>query len=218
MMVNDNVKFFEDNKYVQLKSVLTNELINIATTYALLDERNDYALEEGGEPQIHNSHSKYSDTLMESFLLYLKPILEENTGLSLLPTYSYFRVYKPGADLKKHIDRPACEISTTVSLGFDYKGADSKYPIFVGGKECTMDPGDLVIYRGCEVEHWREVFEAPEDSFHVQFFCHYVDANGPYTEWENDKRPFIGFDKERNLIKNVSKFYFPNKPYCIFTG
>ena len=81
-----------------------------------------------------------------------------------------------------------------------------------------MDPGDLVIYRGCEIEHWREVFEAPKDSFHVQFFCHYVDANGPYAEWENDKRPFIGYDRERNLIKSVSKHYFPNKPYLIFTG
>jgi hypothetical protein len=214
----DNVVFFKENKYVEVKNVLTTELINIATTYALLDERNDLSLEEGDTPQILNSHSKYADTLMESFLLYLQPILEENTGLELLPTYSYYRVYKPGADLKKHIDRPACEISTTVSLGFDYKGSDYNWPIFVGDSECSMNPGDLVIYRGCEVEHWREVFEAPEGSWHVQFFCHYVDANGPNKDWKFDQRPFIGYDREGKVHKIVSKYYYPTKKYLTFTG
>ena len=213
-----NPEKFQKNKYLEIKNVLTSELVNIATTYALLDERNDLSLEEGGTPQIHNSHSKYADTLMESFLLYLQPILEENTGLKLHPTYSYYRVYKPGANLVKHVDRPSCEISTTVSLGYDYKGADYEWPIFIGDATCTMNPGDLVIYRGCDVEHWREIFEAPKDSFHVQFFCHYVDANGPNANWQYDKRPFVGFDKEGKLNKNISKFCLPNKPYLYFTG
>jgi hypothetical protein len=213
-----NADLFQKNKYVQVNNVLSPELINLATTYALLDERNDLSLEEGDAPQIHNSHSKYADTLMESFLLYLHPMMEENTGLQLYPTYSYYRVYKPGADLIKHVDRPSCEISTTVTLGVDYKGADYEWPIFVGNARCAMHPGDLVIYRGCEVEHWREVFDAPADSFHVQFFCHYVDANGPHADFKFDKRPFIGYDKDGKLNKLVSNHYFPNKKYLTFTG
>jgi hypothetical protein len=214
----NNVEFFQTNKYVEVKNVLTPELVNLATTYALLDEKNDLSLEEGERPQIHNSHSKYADTLMEAFLLYLHPIMEKNTGLQLYPTYSYYRVYKPGANLVKHLDRSACEISTTVTLGYDYKDSNYEWPIFVDNGKCLMTPGDLVIYRGCEVEHWREVFEAPEGSYHVQFFCHYVDANGPNKDWKFDKRPFIGFDRESNLDKVVSKFYFPNRRYLNFTG
>lgn len=214
----NNVEIFQKTKYVEVKNALTPELINLATTYALIDERNDLSLEEGENPQIHNSHSKYSDTLMEAFLLVLQPTMEANTGLKLLPTYSYYRVYRPGANLIKHVDRPSCEISTTVTLGYDYRESNYEYPIFIEGSKCVMNPGDLVIYRGCEVEHWREVFEAPKDSFHVQFFCHYVDANGPHAEWQFDKRPFIGHDRDGKLNKIVSKFYLPNKPYLTFVG
>lgn len=214
----NNPSIFKENKYVQVNNALTPELIKIASTYALLDEKNDLSLEEGSTPQIHNSHSQYADTLMESFLLYLHPLMEANTGLSLHPAYSYYRVYRPGADLKKHVDRPSCEISTTVTLEYDYQGADYEWPIFIGGTRCAMKPGDLVIYRGCDVEHWREIFTAPEGSYHIQFFCHYVDANGPYAAYKFDKRPFIGFDKDGKLNKIVTKFYFPNKNYLTFTG
>lgn len=213
-----NAEIFHNQKYVAVKKVLTPELIKLASTYALLDEKNDFSLEEGSNPQIHNSHSQYADTLMESFLLYLHPIMEENTGLKLHPTYSYYRVYKPGANLVKHVDRPSCEISTTVTLDYDYKGSNYEWPIFVGESRCLMTPGDMVIYRGCEVEHWRDVFEAPEGSYHIQFFCHYVDANGPYAEYKFDKRPFIGFDKEGRLLKEFGKFNFPNKSYIYYTG
>jgi hypothetical protein len=214
----NNVELFEKQKYVELKKVLSPEMVQLISTYAKLDEANDFSMEEGPNPQIHNSHSQYADTLMESILLHLHTTMEENTGLKLYPAYSYYRVYRPGADLVKHVDRPSCEVSTTVTLEFDYNGADYEWPIFIGGAKCAMTPGDLVIYRGCDVEHWREVFNAPAGSYHIQMFCHYVDVNGPYSEWKFDKRPFIGFDKEGKLNKLISKFYFPNKPYLKFTG
>jgi hypothetical protein len=151
----NNIDLFDKQGYVELKKVLSSDMITLISTYAKLDEANDFSLEDGPTPQIHNSHSQYADTLMESLLLYLLPTMEENTGLKLYPAYSYYRVYKPGADLVKHIDRPACEISTTITLEYNYKGADYEWPIFVGNSRCVMTPGDLVIYRGCEVDHWR---------------------------------------------------------------
>jgi hypothetical protein len=80
-----------------------------------------------------------------------------------------------------------------------------------------METGDLVIYRGCEVEHWREEFIAPEGSYHIQVFLHYVDANGPYADYKYDRRPSIGFNKERNLDRIISETYLPNKHYIIFS-
>lgn len=213
----DTVKKFKENKYVLVKNALSKEVVNLISRYALIDEQTDFTLEEGKTPQIHNSHSQYADGLMESLLLELHPFMEKTTGLKLYPTYSYYRVYRPGAILEKHKDRPSCEISTTVTFNFDYMGADYEYPIFVEGAKCTMEPGDLVVYRGCDVEHWREKFTAPNGSYHVQVFLHYVDANGPYSQFKFDNRPYIGFDKEKNVDKVIAKTFLPNKDYIIFS-
>lgn len=215
--MNDSVEEFKKNKYVLIKDAVDKKIVNLISQYALIDEKNDFTLEEGKHPQIHNSHSQYSDGLMESFLLEMHSFMEEATGLKLYPTYSYYRVYRPGAILVKHKDRPSCEISTTVTLNFDYCGADYTYPIFVDGHKCVMDSGDLVIYRGCEVDHWREEFKAPEGSYQVQVFLHYVDANGPYADFKFDKRPFIGYNKEMVFDKVVAKTYLPFKEYIIFS-
>jgi hypothetical protein len=64
------------------------------------------------------------------------------------------------------------------------------------GVEVNMVPGDVVIYRGCDVEHWREPFAANEGSYHVQAFFHYIDKNGPYyPQYAYDGRKGIGYKK-----------------------
>ena len=53
-----------------------------------------------------------------------------------------------------------------------------------------LSPGDMLIYRGCEMEHWREAFEGETCA---QVFLHYNDAS--YEEAEKNKydgRPFLG--------------------------
>jgi hypothetical protein len=55
-------------------------------------------------------------------------VMEKETGLNLIPTYSYAKsLYKNGDILKRHKDRPSCEISTTIHLGGD------PWPIFIDG-------------------------------------------------------------------------------------
>lgn len=110
--------------------------------------------------------------------------MEKETGLSLLPTYAYWRMYTYGSYLKKHKDRPSCEISVTLHLG-----GDKKWPIFVEGKSFLLKPGDAIIYRGCEQEHWREKFYG---DWYSQLFIHYVNANGPNKEWYRDKKKGVG--------------------------
>ena len=107
-------------------------------------------------------------------------------GLELIPTYSYFRIYTKGNELKKHKDRDSCEISMTVCISYE----GDQWPIFVEGTPIYLKPGDLIIYRGCEVEHWREELKGKR---HIQMFLHYNDRNGPYGE-DNiyDGRPFLG--------------------------
>ena len=54
---------------------------------------------------------------MEALLETLLPRVEAESGMRLLPTYSYLRVYKRGDVLRRHTDRPACEMSVTLNLG-----------------------------------------------------------------------------------------------------
>ena len=140
------------------------------------------------DPQCPSSPSMYG--LFDDLLLDLKPTIEKVTNKSLLPTYSYTRLYLPGEILRIHTDRHACEISVTLTLG--YCGNDA-WPIYFIGKDekdlrnesgFHIDVGHAVVYKGC-LPHWRDHFRG---LWQAQVFLHYVDANGPYTEWVYDKR------------------------------
>ena len=192
-----NTAMFKDNRYLDLKNIVPVDLCRIVTKYALLKEETEFSPELGNNAQVENAHSVYSDTLMETMLHFLLPHIEKNTGLSLCPTYTYYRVYRPGMVLDRHKDRPSCEISTTVCFGFNYinVSSDYKWGMYVEpGNLITQNPGDIIIYRGCEVEHWRDSFSAGSKSYQVQAFFHYIDKNGPfYPEYAYDKRPGIGY-------------------------
>ena len=192
---------FKENGYVLIKNVLSSEFCKLATQYALFERMNDVNDKhlECVTGQIPGTHSVYSDSLMETFLLFLKPVAEKHSDLSLIPTYSYYRIYKPGDILHPHKDRPSCEISMTLTLDYYYYDVDKdyKWPLIMNNKSIVIESGDAVLYRGCDHEHERKKLDAGENSFHVQVFLHYVDANGPYAQqYKYDGRPTIGIKKE----------------------
>jgi hypothetical protein len=185
---------FQSDKYLYISRFLSLEIVRLAMDYTLL-RKAFFTQPEKKSEQVPGTHSAYADTLMEVLLLHCQPKIEALTGLKLFPTYSYYRVYKPGDELEKHQDRRACEISVTVCLGYDYVTDDPEYhwDLYVGGVAFEMEPGDAVIYRGCDVEHWRTRFEVQEDSWHSQLFLHYVDAaQEDAKEYLYDNRPYAG--------------------------
>jgi hypothetical protein len=189
MKKNKNVIEFEKKRYTVVKDALSNDVVELATQYALFDEMQDFNADNN---QVIGAHSKYADPVMESLLLKLLPTMENATGLSLYPTYSFYRVYRNGDTLDRHKDRPSCEISCTLSLCYSYDDSKYSWPIFMDGEAIHLKPGDIAVYRGIENEHWREPFTYPEPAWHVQAFLHYVDINGPHAEWKYDTRPNIG--------------------------
>jgi uncharacterized protein YceK len=56
-----------------------------------------------------------------------------------LPTYTYARVYTPGAILSRHTDRDACEISITLNLN-----QDTKWPIWIKKPIKFYRAGDII--------------------------------------------------------------------------
>ena len=187
---------FEDKGYIIVKNAVDQSLRDFITQYALFDE-----MQNGmhGDGQVSNAFFKYADPAMETLLLTLLPSMEANTGLELEPTYSYFRVYRPGSDLKIHTDRPSCEISATLCFNYEYHDENFHWPIYMKGAEIIQYPGDMAIYKGCDVEHYRHLFYSQrDDAWHVQGFFHYVDKNGPYADWKFDRRDTIGSLKEKH--------------------
>jgi hypothetical protein len=196
------IEEFKEKGYTFVKNAINAELRDFVTQYALFDEMQDFT---PGGSQVPAAHSKYADPAMESMLLHLHPLMEENTGLELYPTYSFYRVYRNGDELTPHKDRPSCEISTTVCFNYSYDDSKYTWPIYMDGYEANLKPGDLVIYRGIELEHWRKPFDIQEDAWHVQGFFHYVDKNDINADWKWDKRNSVG--ELKNKINNKFKKY-----------
>ena len=159
---------------------------------------------EGENEQIPNTYSQYANVAMETLMLKCQPIMEKTTGLKLDPNYTYARIYKKGDELKRHKDRFSCEISTTMNLGGDdwpiylspneNVGAPDGKNITVASKakgiKVDLKPGDMLVYRGIELEHWREKFKGKKC---VQVFFHYNNRETPGAKKNIfDKRPHLG--------------------------
>lgn len=200
-----NKEVFEKNGYVIIRNAISDELRNFITQYALFDEMQNF-MPESIEAQVPGTHSKYADPAMEVVLLHLHKMMEENTGLELHPTYSYYRVYQKDDELKIHTDRPSCEISCTLNFNVSEEGIS--WPIFMEGNSVKLNPGDMVIYRGCDLQHWREPFECKQTDWQIQGFFHYVNADGPHSDWKYDRRSTIGEPDNR-----FKKVLLPQKPY-----
>ena len=142
--------------------------------------------------QIPNTYSQYANIAMETSMLKCQPEMEKVTGLKLNPTYTFARIYKHGDILKRHKDRFSCEISTTLNLGGDpwalYLEPSGKEGM--KGMKVDLKPGDMLVYSGCELEHWRNKFKGKEC---IQVFLHYNNRKTPGAK-ENifDKRPHLG--------------------------
>jgi hypothetical protein len=178
---------FKKNKYVVIKQAISKDLATFIYNYFLMKKQvYDTCIKqryispyevllgyyEGKDEQIPYTYSCYADIVMETLLLKCQPIMEKITGLKLQPAYTYARIYKKGDVLKRHKDRFSCEISTTLFLGGDKwdlylepSGQEDKKGIKVDLKQ-----GDMLVYSGCELEHWREKFKGKECG---QVFLHY---------------------------------------------
>jgi hypothetical protein len=134
----------------------------------------------------------YADPLIEVLLQSSQKAVESVIGKELIPTYSYARIYQPGEALRPHLDRPACEVSVTVNVA----SVGEISPIYTQYNDAPpekhiLNPGDAVIYKGCDVMHWRRPLQ--EGQLNVQFMLHYVDKNGPHASHAKDNRLNYGF-------------------------
>lgn len=128
-----------------------------------------------------------------TFLWGVTPTMESMVGCELLPTFAFFRLYQGGDRLRVHHDRPACEHSLSLTLGYS---DGLPWPLDIGHEEAVrdgkaaedfgdephstfvMNPGDAVVYRGVRRRHARLTPNPNKWSAHL--FLHWVDRAGPY--------------------------------------
>ena len=212
--------------YKVVKQAINYELANFLFNYFLLKREavahmyeNNWTYDTGllgtwTDQQIPNTYSIYGDPTFDTLLMKVLPIMKRETGLDVVPTYSYARIYKRGDILKRHKDRPSCEISTTLNLGgepwpifLDPTGSDNvldEYknihkPNAPKGERVDLEIGDMLIYEGCKLEHWREPFEGENCG---QVFLHYNNVNGQFKDINIfDGREKLGLPAWRNKNK-----------------
>lgn len=155
------------------------------------------------EKQVPGALARYNTPIYKELHYTVRKKIETILGMDLLPTYYYDRFYYVGQQLKRHSDRPACEVSVTLQISTNRK---EPWPIWFerpDGSESyvLMENGDAVIYKGCEREHWRDPLQSrygkwenkwralikkKDDTYHHQIFLHYVNAQGPFVHHAND--------------------------------
>ena len=209
---------FKNNHFIVIKQAIDPKVANFVYNYFLMKRQvartffdtryiSPYTTEWGvwNDEQVPNTYSNYADVAMETLLLAVQPKMEKETGLKLNPTYAYARIYKTGDILHRHKDRFSCEISTTLNLGGD------EWPIYIEnkknvgipddkkgitassnnkGSKVILQPGDMLVYKGMILEHWREPFIGQDCA---QVFLHYNNVASPNAD-ENifDGRPHLG--------------------------
>ena len=167
------------------------------------------------------SYNIYGDPLTESIELCYGQLASELLETNLSPTYTYTRIYEKDSFLIPHIDRESCEVSATSPIIIS---DDKPSKIFISNfkwwevtdtkkrfnieeikqkgdySEVELYPGDVLFYSGLERYHWREPLES---DYMIQFFMHFVLADGEYKDLVFDRRPYMGFpDGYKGLINN----------------
>jgi hypothetical protein len=199
------MNLFKKNKYIVIKEAISKDLAKFCYDYFMMKRQvaktmfdtkyisqfTDY-FGIWNDKQVPETYSHYSDIVMETLLVKLLPIMEKETELKLNSNYSYARIYKKGDILKRHKDRFSCEISTTLNLGGDlwtiYLEPSGKENL--KGIKVDLKQGDMLVYKGNELEHWREEFKGENCA---QVFLHYNNVKTKGADKNiYDTRPHLG--------------------------
>ena len=177
----------ENFNYKVVKNFITEEEVKLFNYWCEIKHRTNMKYFDIDQSDNADSYF-YGDPIMDSLLLKTTSKVSEIVNHKLLPCYSFTRIYTKFGELKKHIDRPSCELSATLHIGSD----GTKWPIFMDGEPIELGKGDCAIYRGTKVNHWREEFNG---DWYAQVFLHWVLADGKYSDYYKDKRQYFGMRK-----------------------
>ena len=115
---------YKKNGYLIVRNYLSSEWADCLRFFFLKAKENKKTKPDTMSPGSHGYWGANPYELLLDFKTdFLKKLLKWD---SIVPTYSYGRIYKYGATLLHHIDRPSCQLSVTVNLGGDYNHSSDR--------------------------------------------------------------------------------------------
>ena len=192
--------------YVIVKNALSTELCRVlAAESKLLENLIINSNVPPSYPDCSTDKFPHNDSVRNSFAWYsplcfeaisntvIKDIIESEIGEEIYPTYSYLRIYYPGSVLPAHTDRASSDLAVTCCISVDK--SSKPWPIGLIDRNnntilVDQNPGDIIIYRGTELTHWRDTYMGREQ---IQCFLFYVLKHGPKAELKYDTRGSLGF-------------------------
>lgn len=164
------------NNYLLIKDFITSDRAEV-----LLKEFSQYCDDNDltGDDQVTCSQVCYNYLSFLELLVERTGLVSEKIGETVLPTYSYARMYYRDAVLNSHTDRPACEVSVTLHLG-----GDQPWDFWIEDNEgkfnnILLQPGQALIYNGMIARHYRTGYTGDN---YGQVFLHYVRSRGKYSK------------------------------------
>ena len=191
-------ELFNQQGYLHVPNFIDDTTMSLLKHYLFLRVKAghaNYSATEKQDIQAPFSHSFYADPLSETILDKSAKAISSYIGEDVVPTYSYTRMYGRGDELVRHRDREACEISASLHIARP-KGSEISPLYFSKNRDGSdaatvmLESSDIVIYKGCDIWHWREKFE--DHKWYLQMFLHYVRKDGPNKGHIYDKRPMLG--------------------------
>jgi hypothetical protein len=153
------------------------------------------------DDMVNNCFSRYAPLSLESLSdTLIKDVVERIIGEKVFPTYTHGRLYYEGATMYKHIDRESSEIAASLCLDVD---KNFEWPLMMEDKNKKVfsvyqNPGDIIIYEGNNLSHWRDVYEGNLQINGFFFFCK---ESGIKKILKYDTRPMLGLGAEYRKIQ-----------------
>ena len=185
-----NEKFIENNYLIVPNFISSERAESLACDFK--DYANNFDIKN--DAQVDKCLGKYDYISFVELLCEKNVQVSQLVGETVLPTYTYARIYEKGAVLTPHVDKEECEISLTVNLECDVPWSIWIQTPKGEKREVELNPGDAMIYFGMTTPHWREEFNG---NICTQVFMHYVRSRGQYATFY--------FNKERKVVNDPIK-------------
>ena len=217
---------FKKDRYVYIENVLSEDECDEALRYLINDHKSGYSTY--GQDSLCPNSICFPRNNLYFLQERKKSFFEDILGLKLVPTYNYSRIYKPGEKLPKHVDRYACEISVTVTIGYIgqvwpiyfldrndsaenmyYHMDQTQYTHASYGDKAFSPFIDTSNKLKFDIKKGDGVFyrgcelthwrdEYVEGEEQAQVFFHFVNANGPYKDLNTQKNIYTIQDFKNN--------------------
>ena len=165
--------------FFTVNNILSLQTCEILTDFGLKYREIEY--QPGTE--VPGSHVCLNLSLYHSISKYIEPIIENVLGTKVKLIIGYSRIYGRRDELIKQNNTIDYDYCLSMTTGFKYmdKDPDYKWPCYVIVNDekqyLTQNVGDALIYKKSDVMYGREPLLAGNDSYHIQTYMYYVDAN-----------------------------------------